>query len=525
MWRLFRFFNNLFAAKPEENSDEGQSEWEKRNADSKRRENSAYVQSNPPQSNNQASKIQSQLPSGRVSIPVNTGDYSYVGIQKDLQVVQPEYLFQAIPLIRRLVKVNPDFSQALHNIVTLANTGHQVFFDQSVSQEEVAAMRDRLFNRPEGWSEGTAGIDSLVNKMFSQAMIGGAVSAEWIPNSGLNGVAKVALVAPEDIRWVYDKKTNRFTPYQYVKNPALLPLGAQMRLSESHLLPLNEETYKYFALNGDTESPYGFPPYLAAFDGVQRQRLMLDNITFIIKQIGIMGFLQVWQAKPDQADNESEGQYAARLNIFIEDVKRRVEAGFREGIVVGYKDDTEFKYHEVTKNATGVQVLFQENELQILSALKMDGALMGRDYGTSETQIGVVFTKLLSEIKNVQNLVQRSLEFGYNLDLKLAGFTKFKWLKVEFKSSTISDELKMQQAQEIKIRNLRTLYADGIIDQETYADKMGFERPSMDEPRFPTDLKRPTAGTPESEEERKDREEDKDTSDRKSRDRNQTRSD
>jgi len=78
----------------------------------------------------------------------------------------------------------------------------------------------------------------------------------------------------------------------------------------------------------------------------------------------------------------------------------------------------------------------------------------------------------------------------------------------------LTDELKFQQAQEIKLRNLIALFQQGIIGQEQFADESGFESPDQPEPR--EDPKIAQQGVIDKE----SREADKDASDKKVRDKN-----
>ena len=95
--------------------------------------------------------------------------------------------------------------------------------------------------------------------------------------------------------------------------------------------------------------------------------------------------------------------------------------------------------------------------------------------------------------------------------MRLAGFNN-KGCKVLFGTSTISDELKVQQGVEIKLRNLTTLYQQGIISQKDYAREAGYDEPAEAEPRL-----NPMDDIDENIKDSK-READKDKSDRKGRD-------
>src|SRR5690606_4100421 len=96
------------------------------------------------------------------------------------------------------------------------------------------------------------------------------------------------------------------------------------------------------------------------------------------------------------------------------------------------------------------------NELKVSAGLKQDPMLTGKSNGGKETSATILFTKLLAEQVNVQANVKKVLEDLYTLELRLRGYN-FKYLKVKFNPSTILDDLKNQQAQEIKIRNARQL--------------------------------------------------------------------
>lgn len=414
------------------------------------------------------------LPSGRKSIPDNNNNYPNFD-NKKWTVVSPSYIREMIPVIRQLMVMNTDVGQAIHNIVTLGNTGHQVFFDRKVPVDQVDAMRNHLLNKRKEWAPGSAGIDGLVNKWFSQILVSGALSNEWVPNKNLTGIEANILVNPETIEFKFDPATTKYEPYQRIKNPLSI-------IGKADLVKLNQSTYKYYGYNGDGETPQGFPPYISVLPRLKTQSNMDKNIDFVIDQMGLIGFLEGLIQKPDQDDGESDTKYETRLNNLLSLAKSRILEGFKDGVVTGFKDDHEFKFNSPpTKAVEGAATLYQNNELMIASSLKQDSALWGRGYASSETQITVVFIKMLSELKNIQNLVKENLNFGYALELRLAGF-KFDYLDCRFNKSTLQDDYKYQQGQEIKIRNVQSKMILGMIDQDTAADELGYEAPALPKP-------------------------------------------
>lgn len=424
--------------------------------------------------------VRSSLPNTRSSLPSAGVDIYGIGSPKN-RVITPEYLRQIIPIMRVLMMQNEDVGQAIHNIVTLGNTGHKIYFDTKVAPDQVDAMRDHLNNKRTDWASGQPGMDGLVNRLITQILLGGALSAEAVPNADLTGIESVILVNPEEIEFGLDARKTRYLPYQRVKN------GMNLKGKQIDLVPLNINTYKYFALNGDGDTPYGFPPYMNVLPRINTQGKMNKNIDYVVDQMGLMGFIETLIQKPEMNDDEDEGGFEKRLDSILALAKTRMLSGFKEGVVVGFKDDHEFKFNSASKSYTDAVALYENNELQIASGLKQDASLWGRAYATSETQITVVFVKMLSELRNIHILLKAFIEFVYRLELTLAGFN-FSRLKVEFNRSTIQDELKAQQAEEIKVRNIKDKMIMGIINMDTAADELGYDKPSSPKPMVPWDV-------------------------------------
>ena len=256
-----------------------------------------------------------------------------------------------------------------------------------------------------------------------------------------------------------------------------------MSLTQTYI-KLNEATYKYFALINDTDEPYGIPPYLTALEALGTQKDMTTNINHVMKQLGLLGYLEAKVEKPEQLANESVSNFEQRLDSLLIKTKQNIQNGFMDGVVVGYKDDHEFDFHSTSKNLSGVSEIFNQNERQVANGLKTSPNFLGLPGGGTETNMGIVFTKMLSQLKSVQNIVGANLAAGYELELLMAGFNP-KNINIKWRASTITDDLKMQQSFEIKQRVAHLLTVDGIISQDKYADIMGYEKPYKKEPIVP----------------------------------------
>lgn len=446
--------------------------------------------------------IKGVIPPGRVSLP---NEMNSITVLKGLtEMVEPSFRTELIPLLRGLYKVNPDMGIALQDMFKLGNTGHRILFPNNTI-EEAKKMREHLEQKSKGWTNYTAGVNGLTNKMIVQLLVGGAISIEAVPNSKLDGVSTIVFVNPEDV--IFRRMQDGvYHPYQRNRS--------SLRTTEPYI-KLNLATYKYSAMFNDTDEPYGVPPFLAALDSIKGQADMKINLKHIMELMGIIGFLEAKMEKPMKQANESQSAYENRLVNTLKQLKINLREGMKDGLVTGYVDDHEFNMVSTTQNLSNLDKIWNMNQQSVANGLSVNGNIIGVQSSTTEGGANMVLSKMISQLKNIQMFLSDIWEFVYSLELLLAGFNN-KGCKVEFNSSTVTDEMKYQQSQEYKIRNNQTLYNQGIIDQETFAFNMGYNKAAEKEPRIdPNDID--DTGTSAA---KRKREQDKDKSDRKTRDKN-----
>lgn len=442
---------------------------------------------------------------GRISSPEQDTDLIGLMNSKYHKFVQPSYREDLIKLLRKLYKLNPDVGIASQDMFKLANTGHTIAFPQN-SKEEAIKMKEHLDKVTKNWVNYTFGIDGLVNRFFLQGLVSGAISIEAVPNKDLDGLATIVLVNPEQI--YFKRKGNGcYLPYQ--KNPNYISN------KKPEYIKLNTATFSYVGIFNDTDEPYGIPGFMTALDSIQTQHEMRINFKNQMELAGMVGFLEAKMEKPQKKSSESEEAYIRRLESLLRRLKQNLTQGMKDGVVTGFMEDHEFKLNSTTKDLSNMDKPWNMNQQSVANGLGVNGSLIGINASVTEAGGGIMLSKLISQLKNIQMAVAYILEFIYRLELQLAGFD-VKGLKVSFNSSTISDELKVQQGLEYKIRNLQALYNQGIINQQQFAWSMGYDKPAEEEP-----LPDPTLdpGLSDSASKRK-RENDKDASDRKTRDKN-----
>lgn len=446
---------------------------------------------------------------GRVSEPDTQGSGLVLSLRDFTNLVESSFRRDVIPLIRDLYKINPDVSIALQDMFKLANTGHTISFPKN-TPEEATKMREHLMVASKSWTKYTAGIDGLVNKFTVQCLTSGAISIEAVPNNNLNGISTVLFINPEQI---YFRRLNDGVYHPYQKNPN------QVLSKKPRFIKLNNETYKYLGMYNDTDEPYGVPPFMAALDSLKGQHDMRINFKHIMELVGMVGFLEAKMEKPTINPSESRDAYARRLEHILRKLKMNLREGLKDNIVVGFKDDHEFKLNSTTKEIGNIEKPWAMNQQSVANGLGVNGSLIGVQNNLTEGGTGILLSKMISQLRNIQMLLKYALEFLYTLELRLAGYNN-KGVVVTFGTSTISDELKVQQGIEYKIRNLVSLYNQGIISQEEFAWSMGYEKPDQKEPR---QMEEPEGVSSSQDSAKKQkREADKDTSDRKTRDKNKT---
>lgn len=424
-----------------------------------------------PSTNANRTTKQPPINSKRVSEP-DTGVVSLNSLIEELSIVNPDFQFELLDVLEHLAKYNSDVGYAIENIVTLGNTGHEVEFDSSVSDEQAKLMMESLKEFRDTWYGFSDGENAMINDMFAQLAVTGVLSAEAIPDRSLSSVENVVLVSPKGIRFVYNTKSSCFEPFQVSKR----------KVNTSGLIKLNVRTYKYFALRRYSGKPYGIPPFMSALENIAIEKDMVASLKHISKKLGVLGFLRVLVDSPARKPAETDEAWYKRCQHYLNEIVPEIEKSMQNGHVVGFKGTHDFEMQSVNSNVQGARELFQLNTEMKMSGLKQDPMMLGRNFNTSETLGRVMLSKLGSQVENYQKTVASYISFVYSLHLRLQGF-RFKYADVKFDKPSIKDKLKEEQTFTTKITNADALYNNGTISQVQRAQMLGYEEPDQDEPR------------------------------------------
>lgn len=395
----------------------------------------------------------------------------------EMAIIEPDFNAQLLGALEQLAIVNGEIGYAVDNIVQLGNTlgsfPENIYFDDAVSDEMAKEMIARLKVRSKKWYAYSGGMNSLANDLFAQIAINGALSAEKVPNLALDGLEKIVTVAPKTIRFKYDDILGHYVPFQIVGGKATLDLSG---------VRLNPITYTYMAYRRVTEKPYGVPPFITALENIGISQMINSNLKYIVKKLGVLGFLEVLVNGPKPAQGESDSAYYTRTEKYLASVIPEVEKGVSKGYVVGFKGMHEFKMQPTTAGSTGAKEITDMNDAKLFAGLKQDPMMFGRNFSTTETLARVILAKTTTQIVNYQKLVGGFFEECFLLDLQLGGYP-VKTVSIEVPAPMIGDKDKEETTFGKKIDNQDKLYKQGIISQQQRAQALGYDEPAEEEPR------------------------------------------
>jgi hypothetical protein len=378
-------------------------------------------------------------------------------------------LFAILTVLERFSLCNPDFSQMVGNVVALGNTGHQITVDAATDTAAEAALSRINEVAPRLFPNG-AGIDGLINAYLRQSLVTGALSSEDVIDFPGKRVEKVVIVPVDEIR--FRRVDGAYLPYQQPKN--WFTASRDKQRGPLGLVELNPNTYHYYALETVENSPYARPPATAAVDIMEGpQKDAIENLSWIVRKLGILGLVIVNLTKPKPKPGEDDAAFHARAQKYLTAVREVLDGNFKKGLLVAFNDQ-KFEHANVASDARGAGDIFQVIEELAFSGMGSMAWMHGRNYTTTETFADVVYNILLSQMANHQRLAKRRQEQTYRLDLLLAGIP-VDGISMEFNRAESRNELQRSQAEEIKQTMALERCQRGITSPDECARELGYE--------------------------------------------------
>lgn len=397
---------------------------------------------------------------GSVSVPEDSINGTISRLAGFYNFTAAPFDLKALEILELLGMFNPDISQALSIWVNLGNTGHEI----TVEGRNPEAVLQRLNYLASTCYQTGGGVDGLVNHFLRQIPLMGALSAEWVVADNINnGLVDCVTVPVKRIRW--QRVNGLFMPFQITNAIA----GGNMGY-----IQLNPITYSCMPLMTNDGSPYAIPPFLAALKNIEVQLDATDNISSIIRKMGLLGFIDVAMKVPEQKGGESDEAYKNRLTNRLKDYAKSYKGNLSKGVAVHY-DDQEIKHNATNAGAAaGAKSVWEMNEEQIFSAIDIPPSMCGRSYSTTETYAEVDFERLGTKLINGRRMIKRFLEKGYTLDLLLRGIDA--QVSVSFNEHSAFKQKEKAAAEGERIKNVLSKRDAGMISDDEAARELGYEK-------------------------------------------------
>lgn len=380
--------------------------------------------------------------------------------------VSPIVSFEMLATLKHLWIFNPDVSQYVANIQNLANTGHTIQVDAANDAKAEAAL-NRLNETASRLYRNGAGVDGLMNAYLAQIAWSGALSSEDVVNFAGRRVEQTVLVPVEQIRFRWMKELGMYQAFQKPNN-----FFGSIQRDAFGLIPLNAETYRYYALQTIENSPYAKPPASAAIETIlESQKPLMENIRYMAQKFGLLGLVTASVAPPPRKPNETESEWQARAKQYLSLVTKALEGNFSKGLLVTFRDQ-KVEHTNISAGATDVYDVHRMSEEQVMSALAMQPAFFGRTDSTTETFADVVYSLLLAQVHNIQRLVKRRQEQTYRLDLRLGGL-EVDGISIRFNNTFSRNILDEMNAAKFKWQTVLSQVQNGYLSPDEGAQELG----------------------------------------------------
>lgn len=387
--------------------------------------------------------------------------------------------FQSLDYIEMIAQYNADFSQAVDNVVTLANSGYNIVITGPA--RTVRRTHDQIVSHGTTVMAEHGGYEGLIDKLLHQAAVYGAMCGEWLLSEDLKDVVGFADINPKLIRFFWED--NHWAPYQkvgFLQLEEAIKSGQKVRAMG--FVKLNEITFRYIGFNAYPMSPYGTPPFLAALQHISTQQDMLFNMSQIVRKVGLLGIIDVVVDQIAKQPGESEESYMNRAKSYLTEYSDAMEDMMTQGGMVHF-DDVEVKTTNVAGNAAGATNIFKQNEELLFSGLKSMPSVQGRSYSTTETYAGVAYDIIIRNTRKYQDGVRQMMAQGFWLMAGLWGENP-QGIEMDFLPNKTLQRLEEAKATNLEIINSLMMWVMGIWNQETVAHALGQDAPvkPMDTP-------------------------------------------
>lgn len=355
-------------------------------------------------SQQQITRALTELPKGRVS---RTESDRAFGSWWSLGSYEDRDRLAVIADCRRACIEDADAGGALGDLVALAipplpdgTPGIRVEFEGGTravqqAEREITSLLDRL-HLP---------LHELAANGVREVYQAGGSGLEWYPNRSRTGVQGVEIIPAEELT---PGRRDNERWWNQQNNPT----------------PLSPQTFVFSAYGTRRRDEFGTPAMISALMELERKANITLGIDKVIRLLAQGAFLKIGipEITPSMLGFQSDTDpdfIAARAEAYRAYVE--VAASARDLGIGAFENGTEMDAIPLTGNVGGLSDLEEMNSLKVWSGLLTLPFMRGRMDSTTQALAQVVYPILMTHAMGVRQPVVRSIEFGLNLHLRLAG--------------------------------------------------------------------------------------------------------
>lgn len=359
-------------------------------------------------------------------------------------------------LLEILKNNHPDVSQAVWNFKIIGNSGYKARVTLLDGESEHKSgqklvddfLRGLDFYQSNGF-EKSKSIDKLVEELFDQALIRGAISAEMVLSDDLENVLYLTAVDPDTINFEVDRK-GRIVPYQQGRS-------------------LDVPTFFHEGLDETSTDPYGTSPFLSVVQSIAFQLQILEDLKAVVHNQGYGKFdikiieeVLLKRMPVNIRNNEKKKQ--EWMNERLTEIITMYSKLDPDAAFVHY-DSVEVDMVENGKAMFDPQGIMAVIDTQLLGALKQYSTLMGRrSSGQTEQYAKMEIKIFMKSVQKVRKLIESALSRALTKYLQFNGMQGYVYF--EFADTEIRTELEKVNFEQIAITNAAAKRNNGWLDND-----------------------------------------------------------
>lgn len=370
-----------------------------------------------------------------------------------------------LELYRSMVVNIPIITGAVNAYTRMINSGYDILCPDEVILNKMWDIVERI------------DLDGALNRIINQMETYGFCGVEIVLNEDKTEIVKLKVIDSRTLRVQKDKYGN-ISSYKQIVGITENSQGTAGSVGIAPgVIELDPETIMYFQRNPDSDSAYGVS-LLRPLPFVTSIMLQIqDSIGKIYHRYGAPKY----HVKYSPQGNIPDEMMSKRIDIIRDEFANLAPDA-------DFFSNGEIEIEVLGAGASAIKFTEELRHIieQILSGLGLPAAVLGYNYGSTETHTKEQGVLLVSNLRNSQQIIRRCIENQlFNLIARVYDFDvipEFEWNTIQ-----IRDEYQDAQADELKIQNVLIKRDNGLITQDQAAIELDYR--SSANPTYRSDMK------------------------------------